>query len=225
MQMNDLLEKISDWKDRIIHNTVNWLLKYAKPLSFSSAVWTIASFNVMSYEALPNGQPDFTKPVPECSYVINNPLVNHNMVVDTGRHQVLKSILGISTPTPIVSFPYLGVGEDYTTPEAMGQTGLLSEIVGGNLTARQPLVRAGGGSFTDSDIVSDHPVGTGYYWMVVGQVTYLATDLVGSVFGEFGLFSVSTFSPSGVMYDRFVNQAHFTKSNTLAVVVQITLRA
>ena len=203
------------YKDRVIIKAVNWLLQFTPKIKFSEAAWAVARYAVQVYHPLPNGMPDLSRPIPELSSE------SGNLVVDIGRIQVLKFILGISSPSALTSFPYMGVGSG-AVPAVHTDDILHTELTGN--PARLQLLNTNNVALSDSDIVSE--VSGSFLWKCVAQVTYPAGDgNNGQSFSEFGIFSVSTFSPPGNMYNHFINPSPFTKSNALAVIVQITLRA
>ena len=143
-----------------------------------------------------------------------------NIVVDDGRIHVLKHVLNITSPSAPVNFPYLGVGSGVTAAVATDTT-LQTELTG-NAT-RKTLLNVSALPFTDSDIVFEISGST--RWKVIAQATFPDVDgNNGSVFSEYGLFSTNVFA-TGKMYDRFVSPSPFTKSGSLSVVVNVTLRA
>lgn len=210
----NIREIVASWKERVVTSAMNWLGQFLPKPSFQELAWCVAEFEVLSYDALPNGKPDFSRPRPELTQR------GRNIVVDDGRKQVLKHILNITSPAAPVNFPYLGVGSGVTAAAATDTT-LQTELTGN--ANRKTLLNTNDLAFTDTDIAFE--VSGSFRWKVIAQATYDAGDgNNSSVFAEYAIFSTNVFA-TGKMYNRFVHPSPFTKTASLAVVVKMTLRA
>lgn len=209
-----ITEMLSTWKNRLLEKTISVLASFLPAPRFDDLAWCVAEFETQVYSPLPDGRPDYSKPIKELWSK------GHNLVTDVGRQKVLKFVLGINSPAAPVSFPYLGVGSGTTAADA-GDTELETELEG-NAT-RKTLLNTSDLALSDSDIAAE--VSGAFLWKVVAQATFLSGDANnGSTFAEYGLFTTNTYA-TDVMYNRYVHPSPFVKSAALSVVVRVTLRA
>lgn len=147
----------------------------------------------------------------------------NNVIVDDGRVNTLKQILGLATT---VTFIALGVGSSNTAADAT-QTRLQNELIAN--AARKSLTNTVGAALSAADVTAE--VSGAYRQKIIVQAVYAAGDLNnGSTFAEYALFSTATnpatgTSTSGTMLNRFVPASSLAKDGSLAVTVQCTLRA
>lgn len=146
-----------------------------------------------------------------------------NIVVDLGRVETIKDIFGVGA---ISGFLYLGVGSGSVaaaaTDTTLGSEITLVSVPPGSLADRVNLTDSTGNPIDGTDVVADATVPP-YRQKIVVQGVYATTDNNGTTFQEFGIFSSDTFG-AGTMLNRFVLGSPISKTSSISVTVQITIR-
>lgn len=173
-----------------------------------SGLWTVTDWRILLRDA-------------KTGVIINpNQPWKRNTILDLGRKQVAKHLLGITTPTALSTFTHMAVGSGVAAAVET-DTALTTELTA-NAT-RKALTNTSELSFTDTDIVFDTSVG-GFRWKTIAQALFLDTDSNnGSLFSEWGVADQAAFG-GGVFYNKFVSPSPFTKSASLSVTAQMLLR-
>lgn len=148
-----------------------------------------------------------------------------NLVVDTGRADILNLIFGLSASSVMIAG---GVGASATAADYT-DTRLTHELIYDS--SRKLLTNTSGVSLTSSDVVLDPTVigSCTFREKIVVQYVYEAPDANdGNQFAEFGLFSSTALpatptSTSGVMLNHLVISSPFTKSASLTCTVRISI--
>lgn len=150
-----------------------------------------------------------------------------NIIVNSGRDQMLRLLFGLAASTPAIS---LTVGA-CSTAATVNDTRLTYELIGN--PTRKPLVSAiSGGVLSASDIQNETITisSVTYYKKLVCQATWDSTDPNnGNQFGEYGLNTSITnpatpTSTSGVLINHYVDPNPTVKSAGNAITAQITIR-
>ena len=152
-----------------------------------------------------------------------------NLVVQTGRTQLLRNLFALSASGGVVA---LGVGAS-TTAATLNDTRLTYELIGN--PTRKPLTNTSGAALSPSDIVNQTSVivlnassSATFYQQLTCQAVYNSGDSNnGNQLGEYGLFTTATnpgtpTSTSGVMYNHLIDPSPTQKSAANSVTVQIT---
>lgn len=137
----------------------------------------------------------------------------NNIIVKTGRREILKDLFGVGALT---DFKYLGVGSGTTDP-VVGDTALQTELG----TTRVTCTNTSNVALSSSDVIDDATVSP-YETKIVVQGVFGTGDLNGNTFSEFGLFSSATVG-AGTMFNRF-EITPISKTSSVSVTVQITIR-
>lgn len=149
-----------------------------------------------------------------------------NLIVNTGRDLMLKSLFALSGSAPVVC---MCVGAS-TTAAAVGDTRLTYEL---NFNAlRKPLTNTAGAALSPSDIVSETTTisGVTYYRKLIAQAVWDSTDLNnGNQFGEYGLNTdvgvpATPTTVKGVLFNHFIDPSPINKTSSNTVTAQMTIR-
>lgn len=154
-----------------------------------------------------------------------------NLIVDTGRADILNLLFGFSGVTLVA----MGAGASGTTA-AYTDTKLYYEYPTTASGTRYALFNQNGIALSGSDVQQNTFVDTTespnitYRYVIAIQATIPANDPNnGNPYQEYGLFSVNTLpatpsSTSGTMFNRLVANTAIIKDNSTQIIVNITLR-
>lgn len=149
-----------------------------------------------------------------------------NLIVNTGRDLMLKSLFALSGSAPVVC---MCVGAS-TTAAAVADTRLTYEL---NFNAqRKPLTNTAGAALSPADIVSETTTisGVTYYRKLIAQAIWDSTDLNnGNQFGEYGLNTdvgvpATPITVKGVLFNHFIDPSPINKTSSNTVTAQMTIR-